>query len=379
LIVERVGDDPATLFAMENIDEIVNEIVKETEGGKVTVNIRRSGDGESIPGSPYFGIYVEDVTFPKAQALSYTQNYGIVVTGVVQGSPAWEHRLLEDDIIMMINDVKILHNKVFDKVRSGLRAGDQIKIQVFRNGKIENVDMIVGARGQRGSTGIATSTEPSKKKLSPGYGGGTWIPMYFKTDMADVNELLSRMGFDEQPKDGIIMYGGGGKLPVGKGFFIGGYGVTYEDTQKKGFTDALGNGTQWLRYTNTMGGVTLDKRIPLSSKLITSAGFMLGGGMHSMEVTKTHGDYDWNDLHTDADFVNYTLERGYIVVQPRAEIMYRLLSWLAIRAEAGYTYGYSPTSRWQIKGFSGENFNVVNSPKTEYQGLNVSIGPWFGF
>ncbi len=373
-IIERIGDDSNVVI---NLTEDDSDF--ENDGGKVHINFKKTmtTQGESSDAA-FFGIFVEDITFPKAQALNFTEQYGIIITGVSKNTPAWEYRLLEDDIIMAINGEKVMNTKTFDRIRAKLRAGDQIVLEIFRGGSIEKIDMVLGSRASRSVTVTETST---KKKLSPGYGGGTWIPMYFAPDMTDVNNLLVNLGFDEQPKDGFVMYGFGGKGNVGKGYFIGGYIAGHEDTQKTALTDSSGIsiGSKWMRYSNSMGGVTFDKRVPITSKLISSAGLMLGGGSQSIEVTNTNAQYDWSNLGDDTFFTNYILSRGYVVVQPRVELMYRILGWLAIRAEVGYTYGYAPSKSWKIRGISSDEFSVVNSPSTEYQGLNVSIGPWFGF
>jgi hypothetical protein len=59
--------------------------------------------------------------------------------------------------------------------------------------------------------------------------------------------------------------------------------------------------------------------------------------------------------------------------------MYRVLSWLGLRAEVGYTYGYSLTKDWRVRGLAGESFEVSGSPDTPFQGMTATIGPWFGF
>lgn len=353
------------------------EMIKELDGKKVMINFSgKVSDGGDSPESPYFGIYVDDISFPKAQTLNYDKNFGVIITGVVKDSPAWQFRLLEDDIIQSINGEKVLNNAIFNKIRSGLRAGDKISLDIFRSGKTTNVEMVVGSRNKN----ISISTETSaKKKLSPGFGGGTWVPVWFTPDLTEVNGLLSDMGFSPQPEDGMLAHGLMGKGHVGKGWFIGGIGVGHEDTQKKAIViGGVPVGTQWLRYTAGFGGVTLDKRIPITQNFISSAGIMLGAGGHNLEVTKSDGNYTWDNLD-NAYFINYNLSKSYFVVQPKAELMYRFLSWLAIRGEVGYVYGYAPNDRWQISGFSGDTFDVPDSPKTKYEGLTFSVGPWFGF
>ncbi len=349
---------------------------------KIIMNIRKDFATDSdAPDAAFMGIYSEDLDFPKAQELGYKGYYGVLITGVVSGSPAWNQRLQENDIILSMDNKEVTNFATFERLRKQYRAGDTVALELFRNGETVNMDFTFGSRETKAPD--MEGEEPvQKKKLSAGYGGGTWIPMWFDTDMTDINKIVTNMGFGKLTDNGVLMQGLGGKLPVGKGFFIGGQFTTFEDN-KKILEPAVGSNYHiWLRYENTMGGVTLDKRIPITKNFITSAGLMLGGGGHTVEILKSNSNYDWTNwapTFLNSNNTHSVAYRKYLVVQPRAEFMYRLLPWFGIRAEAGYTYGYAPKEGWRVKGLNNENFEVLHSPNTEYQGLNVSIGPWFGF
>lgn len=366
---------------LKDAREALNEI-KGMQNVNTRIVVNRRGGDES-PDAAYFGLYVEDLDFPKAQVLGYKDTFGVVITGVVTDSPSWQYRLQEDDIIRSINGKEISNYEVFEKVRKTLRAGDVISIELFREGKVMGLDMTVGSRKQDSSTTSGEITILPKKKLSAGYGGGSYIPMWVNVDMSDINELISSpsIDFPEFREEGVFQQGIGGKLPVGKGFFIGGQVTTFEDT-KKTSNPADPTYNIWLRYNNTMGGVTLDKRIPITKNLITSVGFMLGGANHEMEFINTDGNYDWDSMDTVISASNNThflINKTYALVQPRAELMYRILPWLGLRAEGGYAYGYALTEDWRVRGMEGDGYTIKNSPKTKYEGFTVSIGPWFGF
>lgn len=341
---------------------------------------------ESILGesddAAYFGLYLEDLTFPKAQELSYPHTYGVLITGVVKDSPSWHYRLRQDDIIMQIGSRQTTNNATLDKITQGLRAGDQISITIFRDGKVESLDMTLGSR----SGSLTSSSSPiktQKKKLSAGYGGGSWIPMWVHLDMVDINDLItdSTLGFNKTRENGVLQQGLGGKLSIGKGFFLGGQVTTYRDTKKKtNASDATYH--IWLKQQNMMGGVTLDRRIPITKNFISSVGLMVGGANHELEFLNTDSNYDWNELPNtiaSSNNTHFRLKKSYLLVQPRAELMYRFLPWLGLRAEAGYAYGYPLTQDWRVKGLENESYEVTNSPDTKYEGLTLSIGPWFGF
>ncbi|MDD4309401.1 MAG: PDZ domain-containing protein [Candidatus Cloacimonetes bacterium] len=361
--------------------ELQGDLADMPGGSKMIVKINKDlGLDTDSADAAYLGIFVEDVTFPKAQELNYKGNIGVLVTGVVQESPAWQSRISEDDIILTLGGKEATNLDVFEKIRKQYRAGDAIKMDIFRSGEIITIDFTFGSRQTKAP--LAPGEKPAKEKLSVGYGGGSWVPLWFDTDMEDINSIITQMGFGKLNEDGILMQGGAGKGHVGKGYFLGGAVYGYEDSRKILEPIAGSQYQIWMSYRNTMGGVTLDKRFALSKNIITSVGLMLGGASHTVEVLKSNANYDWNDWDTTLLNRNNThslVSRSYIIAQPKAELMVRLLPWFGLRAEGGYTYGYAPKGGWRVKGLNDENFEVLNSPDTEYQGYTVTVGPWFGF
>jgi hypothetical protein len=324
--------------------------------------------------------------FPKAQSLNYPYSYGILITGVVPKSPAYDYRLVEDDIIMSIDDKKVMNLKELDKIKALYRAGDPVVLKIFRNGEEMEINFVFGTRSKPKMPELGNA--PEKKKLSPGSGGGTWIPLYFVNDMDDVNEMVTALGFSKLPEDGLLTQGFGGKGNIGKGWFLGGQFQFYNDNKKVNEIINDESFTNTMKYDMFIGGATLDKRIPITQNLITSLGLMIGGASHKINLIHTNGDYNWpvteeGTNYNTADIMgtnsNATISKGYILVQPRAEVMVRLLSWLGIRAEAGYLYGYGPTSGWKVRHTEGEAYELKNSPDTPFEGLTVTVGPWFGF
>ncbi len=374
-------------------EEIIKELQEEFESDPDLKNIRIMMKTPPLPKIPdpdpstvFFGIYTEDITFPKAQALGYKALYGILITGVVPNSPAWNYRMQEDDVIMEIGG-KIISNKAeFDKVRKQLRVGDKVNIKLWRAGEIVSFEMEMSGRTPPAESPAEVEKITKKKKLSTGYGGGTWIPMWVSTDMDDLNNLLKGLGFEDGVgENGMIMQGLGGKLPVGKGFFVGGYVTSYNDYGKAA-ADTVGNPSNigfhnWMNYHSALLGFSLDKRIPITRGLIASLGVMVGGGNHEVEILHSNADYNWPTATTPFTTGNYNAKigKGYMVVQPRVEFMIRLLPWLGLRAEGGYVYGYAPRKGWRVTAMDNETFFINGSPDTKFEGITVSIGPWFGF
>ncbi len=331
----------------------------------------------------YFGIIAEDLTFPKAQELGLQQNYGIVISWVSKESPAWHFRLQEDDVILKINNQKINNMATFDKVLNTLRANDQITLEISRDGDLMGLDMTLGARPGVPEEDAEKPRVPGKKRLSSGYGGATWVPMWITLDMDDINALISHddLGFEKFRTEGLLQQGFAGKLPIGKGFMLGGQVTSFSDTKKKPSVSDPTYHT-WMKYKNLLGGVTLDKRIPLTKSIVSSIGIMLGGAYQELEFLNSDSNYNWDDMPntiTDSNNTHFLLHKGYLTVQPRVELQYHFLSWLGLRAEVGYNYGYSLNKDWRVHGLANETFEIQNSPDTTFRGVTITVGPWFGF
>lgn len=377
------------------IEEAKSEISKALESGDNAVHIRLSNrhSDDSLDlklERPYLGVYTSNLTLSKARELGYTNRYyGVLITGTGANSPARLYRIMTDDILMSINDTKISDDTHLTRVLGTYYVNDVVTLELFRDGKIIKMDVELGSRNRRytrsGSTIVQEEAKVQKKKHSVGYLGGSWIPMWLALDMEDVNELLTRMEFKKLDENGIFLNGGGGKIAVGKGYFLGLMGAGYSIDRKANVVVSDGdqnvNVIRRMKYDNSFWGFTLDKRFALSSKLIFSTGVLIGGANQSLEIGQTDGDYDWTNLHNQMNnnFNSYaSFKKSYIAVQPRAEVMYRLLSWLSLRAEGGYMYGYSYHQDWKTE-LCGDVFQTVNSPNTPYQGYSFSVGPWFGF
>jgi hypothetical protein len=401
MIVIKNGDSTKILNGLNNLEDCASTTdckkiliaknmtdtsdLEDLKQLKLEISDITNSEAADAADAPFFGIYPAELDFPKAQALNYPYSYGVLITGVVPNSPAYQYRLVEDDVIMEIGGKKAMNLKEFDKLKSAYRAGDAVVLTIFRAGEEKRIDFVFGTREVKE---ISIPGKPGekimKKKLSPGYGGGTWIPMWVQVEMEDVNTLITSLGFDEKlSEDGLLTQGLGGKGNVGKGWFIGGQLGWYNNAKKTDDTANPGY-TNYMSYDMAMGGVTLDKRIPITKNIITSMGVMLGGASHSVELMHTNGDYNWPEAgNTTTDIMDGNtyakMSRGYLLVQPRAEVMVRILSWLGIRGEVGYMYGYAPRNGWTVQHMDTETFELSGAPDTPYQGLTVSVGPWFGF
>ncbi len=354
------------------------ELMQLNELKKIKMEVDLSEPEEKAEDAAFFGIYPVDLDFTKAQELNYPYNYGILITGIVDASPAYIYRLAEDDILMEIDGKKVLNLKEFDKIEGMYRAGDAVNLKIYREGEIKELDFVFGTNPENASAEEKENCAScaSDKHKSVGYGGGSWLPVFYALDLDDINSLLKTLNFSTLPDDGLLALAGfGGKGSIGKGWFLGFQFQTYDEYKKKsapqtGFLNIVD-------YDYTTWNITLDKRFALLKNLIASAGVGVGRGVQSLNLVHTNGDFEWG-IPPESNY-SVTYKKSYAVVQPKVELQVRLLSWFGIRGEVGYLYGYSPTKGWKQSYSNAETFEVNNSPDTPLEGLTFSVGPWFGF
>ena len=359
------------------IDDAMQEVEEALE--EININILV---GRTTEETPKMGVFLSNMDFEDAYKMHYPYCYGVYVTGVSQDGPAQKAGITKGDIIMEFDGKKAKFESNLVKLIKSKNIGDKVKVKIYRDEEIFIADLTLATLKPKEMTITKDGIKiKKKKKISVGFGGGGWIPVWFVDDneFADINYVLEEYGFSGLDEKGILMHGGGGHGNVGKGWFIGGMGAGYTIDKKKGVEGT--NLTRRMLYTNGYGGVTLDKRLAITKNLVTSLGFMLGWGGHNLQISQTDGSYDWEHLDEDMNSsLNNAieLEKNYILFQPKATVMYRILDWLSIRAEGGYMLSHSYTGGWDAVSCE-DNFVVTNSPETPYQGYTISIGPWFGF
>lgn len=342
---------------------------------------------------PYMGVFMNDLTFKKAYELHYNQNYGVYLSSVVKNSPASAANMRDGDIIMTFDGEKVYSESQLTSILHSKKVGDKVAVRIFRNNGEIDITLTLGSRG--GNKKGKPNFKNKSKRKTVGYGGGSWIPTWFVPDFSELNNVAANLGFSSDifPEKGIYLSGGGGKGPIGKRFFIGGMGAGYKNSKTKKHLWVLNeNGidsvsvSRKINYSVSFGGVTLDRRVPITNNFTTSLGCMLGGGSVKMDISQSYNSVTNIDLDNglEDNFDDYYLRKSslslkdyFLVFQPKIMMMYHFTKWLAIRAEAGYMLSYSPKD-WEVKR-NGDHITADNLPTSNMNGLTLSVGPWFGF
>lgn len=373
------------------LDTVMSELGNELETIKIDVNIKNDE-------TPKLGVYLANLTFEDMYEMHYDYTYGVFVSGVTTGGPAHNAGLMKGDIIMEFDGQKVRFERHLVNLIKSKAIGDQVSLKFFRLGEIYETTVNMATLQKPSTDIVVTKTGKTKQKLPVGDGSGGWLPIWFRPDVEKFNNFLADMDFGAETfsEDGFLIHGGGGMGNVGKGWFLGGMGAGYKnsETTKHPWTHYK-NGTmdtvmvsRKATYSISYGGVTLDKRYALSRKFLTSIGFMIGWGSNEFKIKQvddngniTNFDFE-NDPSGQFDqFYNYEsnikISSDYILFQPKVSFMWRILDWLSFRTEAGYMLSYS-SKGWKAD-WNGESVKLDNAPEASIDGLTFSIGPWFGF
>ena len=168
------------IFKIEDLDDLENvENLEELEKLGVDLekileqnHIQIVGDGIDYCETPFMGIYFGNLSLEKANELSFNKEYGVLINGVVENSPAKFYRLLKDDIIMAVDDKQVKNENAITKIISSYYVGDKVKLSIFRDGEMKDV----APKEKRGFSnkvscnpainrkGVSAATSPSSRK-----------------------------------------------------------------------------------------------------------------------------------------------------------------------------------------------------------------------
>jgi len=126
------------------------------------------------------GISVQDLTPELAQAFNLSIKHGVIISQIENGSPAEKSGLHTGDIILSVNGKNTKNSSSLKNSLGLLSVGDQVTLQILRNGEHQRVTIKIGKKktakvdGQRahsqleGATLSNLSTEENQNNLKEG-------------------------------------------------------------------------------------------------------------------------------------------------------------------------------------------------------------------
>ncbi|MBE6552076.1 MAG: PDZ domain-containing protein [Ruminococcaceae bacterium] len=106
---------------------------------------------------PYIGVMIADVS---EQAQAYGLPAGAAVDSVTENGPAHKAGLKANDIITAVDGKKITTSNELVEIVSACEPGDKIKLTVYRQGKVSEIEVEIGEQIQNTTTQSQSQSTP---------------------------------------------------------------------------------------------------------------------------------------------------------------------------------------------------------------------------
>ena len=184
----------------------------------------RESAASSKSGKGWLGVSVEELTPSLRKKLKLGEQTGLLVTNVVENSPADDAGFREEDVIVEFDGKKVEEAEVFTRLVRDAGAEKKVTIVLLREGERKNMEVILGKR--RTSQGYSYSfggTPPHVFTLSgrPRLG----------VQVHELDESLAAY-FKVQPREGVLVLEVNEDSPAEKAGFKSGDVITKVGEEK---------------------------------------------------------------------------------------------------------------------------------------------------
>ncbi|PID29030.1 MAG: hypothetical protein CSB55_02885 [Candidatus Cloacimonadota bacterium] len=100
----------------------------------------------AVEKKPYMGVSMREPRAEVLKELNANINYGILLSGIVKGSPAEKAGLEKNDILIRFNGEKLYTVSQFDKMMELEKAGNKVKLEFMRDGKKKKTSLVLADR-----------------------------------------------------------------------------------------------------------------------------------------------------------------------------------------------------------------------------------------
>jgi len=122
----------------------------------------RAADPDEAAPAGYLGILLQRVQGGLAEALDLKEDAGVLVSQVVEDSPAAQAGLQAGDIVTRIDDSEVGTPAELRRVVRDHHAGDRVKVHYLRDGKKGEADVTLGDAESDDATGPTFRMGPGK-------------------------------------------------------------------------------------------------------------------------------------------------------------------------------------------------------------------------
>jgi serine protease Do len=92
----------------------------------------------------WLGVTIQDITPELAKSFGLKSSKGVLVSGVVKGSPAENAGLLQGDVILRFHGKEIENAHMLSQLAAATAPNTQLEIDILRNGKTETITLTMG-------------------------------------------------------------------------------------------------------------------------------------------------------------------------------------------------------------------------------------------
>lgn len=155
-------------------------------------------------GGAWLGIYTQTIDEDLQEAFDLAADEGLVITDVMDDSPADEAGLRRKDIILTINGEKMNDSKALAKYIGGLEVGDQAEVEILRKGKEKTITVEVGERPEREWIGNYGGVYTVPKSYSRSFSFSSAPSGYIGVAIQDLSEQLGDY-FGVKDGEGVLV------------------------------------------------------------------------------------------------------------------------------------------------------------------------------
>lgn len=95
---------------------------------------------------PWLGVQMSDMDSELARYLGLQSTDGVVIVGVIPGSPAEKAGLQQRDVMLEINGKKIKNTEELAKAIKDMKIGQKSTLLIYRSGRLMNMNFTVGEK-----------------------------------------------------------------------------------------------------------------------------------------------------------------------------------------------------------------------------------------
>ena len=165
----------------------------------------------------WLGVGIQDITPDLARMFNLESTRGSLVTGVMPGTPAEREGLQKGDIVVELNDRKVVDSNHFRNMIANARANAVVRIVILRSNVVELTAESARQFGLQGESGVVIrEVAEGSPAAEAGLRAGLVLQEMDSKPMANLEDFRTALA-DADLEKGVLLYvtsGSGGQYIV---------------------------------------------------------------------------------------------------------------------------------------------------------------------